>query len=300
MLNFKPIRLEDKDWMQPMLRESGYIGSEAAFGTLYLWGEILHLRACVHKENLLLSLGEKSNRYYFPAGRGDLRESLEALVAHSRERQLPFRMWGLTNEQIALVEQAWPGVFVFKLDRAGSDYIYSAQDLITLGGRKLHRKRNHLKRFRNTYTYTYEDITPANLPDCMAIALEWQLENPPEGGSHRHRERCALWRGFDSYAKLGFLGGMIRIDGEPAAFTIGEEINNEVFLIHFEKALNDYQGLYTAINQEFAARNLEKYRYINREEDMGIEGLRKAKLSYYPEFILEKHIAFLREEARHD
>ena len=101
---------------------------------------------------------------------------------------------------------------------------------------------------------------------------------------------------FRSFEELALSGGLLRVDGKPVAFTVGEEINPEVYLLHFEKALNGYEGLYAAINHEYAAKNLENYRYINREEDLGIEGLRKAKLSYNPAILLEKYSATLRSE----
>ena len=109
-------------------------------------------------------------------------------------------------------------------------------------------------------------------------------------------ETCAINMAFRSFEELKLSGGLLRVDGKPVAFTVGEEINPEVYLLHFEKALSGYEGLYAAINHEYAANHLENYRYINREEDLGIEGLRKAKLSYNPAILLEKYSATLLSE----
>ena len=157
-------------------------------------------------------------------------------------------------------------------------------------------KRNHLSRFARTYSFTYEDLGPDNLEACLEIAKAWADQSMSTGEKVKspERELGALSLAIRHFDALALSGGLIRIDGKPVAFTIGEEINSKLFLLHFEKALSGYDGLYAAINHEFAARNLSGYEYINREEDMGIEGLRRAKLSYYPAILLDRYTAELR------
>ena len=211
------------------------------------------------------------------------------MLADAKEAGCKFRLWGLTKQETEQLEEAMPGMFRFQLDRDASDYIYASQDLIHLAGRKFHGKRNHLARFQRSYNWSYEDITPENYADCKKIAHEWCVQN---GGCGKEDgtddETCAINMAFRSFEELKLSGGLLRVDGKPVAFTVGEEINPEVYLLHFEKALSGYEGLYAAINHEYAANHLENYRYINREEDLGIEGLRKAKLSYNPAILLEK------------
>ena len=230
-------------------------------------------------------------------GPGDLRSKVELVLADAKDYGCKFRLWGLTKQETEQLEQTMPGMFRFQLDRDASDYIYDSQALIHLSGRKYHGKRNHLARFQRSYNWSYEDITPQNYADCKAIAHEWCVQN---GGCGKEdgtdNENCAINMAFRSFEELALSGGLLRVDGKPVAFTVGEEINPEVYLLHFEKALNGYEGLYAAINHEYAAKNLENYRYINREEDLGIEGLRKAKLSYNPAILLEKYSATLRSE----
>jgi len=294
MLEFKYPTIEDKKWIQPILSDGGYMGSENAFGTLFIWSETYHSKVCRHNGSILLCSGEHSHTYNFPIGKDDLTDVLSAMIENSRENNMEFRMWGMTQAEITLMEQAMPNTFEYELDRNGSDYVYNTEDLIHLAGRKFHSKRNHLTKFKRTYSYTYEGITLQNLPDCVQIAKDWCIANGCNKENGLDKEGCALRKAFGNYEQLGLLGGLIRIEGKPVAFTIGEEINPNIFLLHFEKALNDYDGLYAAINQEFAEHQLAGYQYVNREEDMGIEGLRKAKLSYNPAFLLQKYSAVLK------
>jgi len=294
MLEFRYLELEDRAWLQPLLAHTKSMGSENAFGTLVIWPGAFRVNVCRSQDDVYLSFGEEPYTYYYPITCRDLRYALSQMIADANARGFGFRMWGMTKEQVALMEEAMPGVFSFSLDRPGSDYIYSAQELIELKGRKFQKKRNHLARFRRTYIYSYEDITPENIPDCIAICEQWRCANIDQGEDSIDIEYCALRKAVHNYDQLNLLGGLIRIDGKPVAFTIGEEINQSVFLLHFEKALHQYDGLYAAINQEFAARQLGKYEYVNREEDMGVEGLRKSKLSYQPVFLVEKYTAVLK------
>lgn len=296
MLEFRYPELGDKEWIQPLLSLRGDMASENAFGSLYIWSNIFRTKVCSYKDTLFSCFGANSESYSFPLGSMGLKEALNMIIEDSRQRGIPFRMWGMTQEHTEEMERAMPDTFTFELDRAGSDYVYSSDDLINLPGRKYQRKRNHLNKFNRAFRYTYESITPANIPECVSVARKWMSDSNDEDGKSIIREGCALIRALDNYEQLDLVGGLIRVDGKPVAFAIGEEINEKAFLVHFEKALTEYDGLYAAINQVFAEHNLKKYEYVNRDEDMGVEGLRKAKLSYYPAFILEKYSAVLRED----
>ncbi len=298
MFNWKIPEVSDIEWMQPALAASGGMGSESAFGTLYLWARAYGTRVCQHGDWVMRASGFPDQiTYLMPLGPGDLRSKVELLLADAKERGGKFRLWGLTKPETEQLEQAMPGLFRYQMDRDASDYIYESSDLIQLAGRKYHGKRNHLARFQRTYDWSYEDITPDNFADCKAVAHAWCVEN---GGCGKEDgtddESCAINMAFRSFDKLKLSGGLLRIEGKPVAFTVGEEINPEVYLLHFEKALSGYEGLYPAINHEYASNCLGQYRYINREEDLGIEGLRKAKLSYNPAILLEKYAVTLLSE----
>jgi len=299
MLEFKSLEMQDRAAVQSILAETGLMGNENVFGTFFIWGEVYKHSACLHEGTLYSLYGGDSNIYGVPHG-GDLLTALKLLMADARAKGHRFRLWGMTAEQVAEVEKEMPGIFRYRLDRDGSDYIYHTADLVTLAGRKFHDKRNHLNRFRRSYNYTYEELKEHNLEDAMLITKEWIQGNSASAAEDLFLEDCAITRAIKHYGPLGLQGGLIRIAGKPVAFTLGEAINSDVFLVHFEKALSGYNGLYTAINQEFASRHLAKYKYVNREEDMGIEGLRHSKLSYNPAFLLEKYIVNLQEEVADD
>ena len=296
MLEFRYPELKDREWVQPILSSAGGLGSEYAFGTMYVWRGTYHRRICRYKDFLLSAFGEDYRSYVVPEGVGDRREAISVLMEDARERGVPFRMWGVTEDNREEMEGYFPGRFDYLPQRDDADYIYRSEDLISLAGRKFHSKRNHIARFRRTYQWTYEAVGPENAGECLAIAREWCRKNGMCGQNGHSAENCAIADALDHLGPLGMKGGLIRVEGKPAAFTLGEEINSRCFVVHFEKALEGYDGLYPAINQEFAARELSRYEYINREEDMGLEGLRKAKLSYYPAFLVEKFTAVLRGE----
>jgi len=298
MLEFKKLELADRRWVEPILVSSGQIGNDHAFGTLFIWSDVYHHYACL-EEGVFYSLyGGESNIYGVPAG-GDLPRAISRLVLDARAKGHKFRLWGLTKDQVAELEHAMPDTFRYRLNRDSSDYIYHADDLATLAGRKFSDKRNHVNRFRRSYSYTYEDITAENLHEVAAMAECWRSESHGKDGEQLKREGCALDTSLTHFTELNFNGGLIRIDGEVVAFTLGEEINSLVYLTHFEKALSGYNGLYPAVNFEFASRHLSHYKYINREEDLGVEGLRKAKMSYNPAFILEKYVVSLKGDVAH-
>jgi len=299
MFQFEFPTINDRKWMQPILSQSGNMGSEAAFGTLFIWSDTYFSKVCRFEDFMLLCSGGNFHNYNLPIGGANPYEAMEAIIEDAKEKGIPFKMWGITQDGVAELQELFPGRFEFELDRNGSDYLYETANLINLPGRRYHGKRNHLAQFARDYNWSYEDITPENIEDCRTVAHKWCEANggcDKESGSAN--EGCALKKALRFYKELELSGGLIRIDGEPVAFTVGAEINPQTFLLHFEKALDGYNGLYAAINHEFAVRHLEGYQYVNREEDLGLEGLRKAKLSYHPSLLLQKYLVTLKEESK--
>lgn len=141
---------------------------------------------------------------------------------------------------------------------------------------KYHSKRNFISRFEKSYDWSYEGITSENLNLCRGISKRWS-------DAHGYvDEEIALNCAFDNFEELGLLGGILYANHVPIAFTIGEKLNDEVFDVHFEKALSEYVGAFAMIRNQFVKNELVEYKFVNLEEDLGIEGLRKAKLSYHP------------------
>ena len=184
--------------------------------------------------------------------------------------------------------------FILTPDRDNFDYIYNMEDLRTLSGKKYHGKRNHINQFLSANEYEYVEITPSMLLECMAIYEAWLAKkDPAEQGVLG--EKNAILIGLQYMEQLGPKGGGIRMGGQLRAFSLGERLDDEMAVIHIEKAEGEIPGLYPLINQAFVDNAWKDVTYINREEDMGLEGLRKAKLSYHPAFLLEKFKAELPE-----
>ena len=168
--------------------------------------------------------------------------------------------------------------------------MYQSQSLATLGGKKLHSKRNYINRFKQL-NWSFEDITPDNIDECKQMSLEWCIRNDCDKSEDKSEEMCAVGIGLEHFFDLGLVGGILRVDGRIQAFSYGEQQCSDTFVTHVEKAFTDYDGAYPMINYMMANRFCKGLEYINREEDMGEENLRKAKKSYHPCFMVEKFSA---------
>ncbi len=299
MIDFKPITLENKALFESYLQTNGERGCEYSYVNLYLWGR-QQAAVCGGYLTFFSQFNRKSV-YLFPVGTGDIRPVLEAIIADAKERGIPCRFVGLTHEDCATLEKLYPGKLRYHFDRDSFDYIYAIDDLADLAGRKFQRKRNHLNRFRQTNPdHTTEPITDENIAQVRQLVEQWyalRLQENPHGDFHM--ERAALCKALDKRQALGMEGLLLRVEGTPVAMTMGSRLNGDTFDIHFEKALDIADGAYAAINNSFARYLREKYpevRWLNREDDMGIEGLRKAKLSYCPDRMIEKSWACLLED----
>ncbi len=290
MLVFRKPVLSDRPWIQKIYEASGYRGAEYTFANLYLWssfyGDVLEYRGYLCQRLLFRGV----HQYLYPAGSGDIRPVLEALWDDSRREGHPFVLRGLTKETMAQLEALYPGRFTYEEDRDSFDYLYTVDTLADLPGRKLQSKRNHINRFVEAYPDWHTRIvTPDNLHICEKLAERWY-----ESHHESPADRRAMEKAFQHFEKLEFEGVLLFSDQTHAVgFSMGNRISHDTFDVNFEKAFADIQGAYALVNREFA-RHIRTHhpeiQYLNREDDMGIEGLRKAKESYHPIF-LEKHIA---------
>lgn len=295
MLKFSELKISDKARLDSIFKQSRYCGADNAFGTAYIWQKAYNLKVCYCDGFLFRRYGENNFTYGYPLGCKDITEALNILSENCKLENVPLKLVGLTKYMVNEVEKARPGRFSFIEKRDSADYIYRATDLINLSGKKYHGKRNHITKFKKLYDWSFEPISIENKKDCITLIQQWCTENNRlKNTSGINDEIQALYTALEHFEELNFQGGIIKVKNKPVALTIGEKINDDVFVIHFEKALLDYQGSYSIINNEFAKIFLSGYKYINREEDLGIEGLRKAKLSYHPAIILEKYNAILR------
>lgn len=189
------------------------------------------------------------------------------------------------------METWYPGQFQIEYLRDEADYVYEMEKLSTLAGKKLHGKRNHINKFKTLYPdWNYEPITSENVEECFQMALEWRNENGCEEDLEKNAEMCVTLNFLRLFKELGMKGGLIRVDKKVVAFCVGEPVCKDTFVVHVEKAFAEVEGAYPMINQQFVQHECTDYLYVNREEDTGAEGLRKAKLSYHPAFLVEKGI----------
>ena len=326
MLLFRPPLLTDRDAAAKAVAESGYNGSDAGFANVYLlrkkYGTLIALQ-----DGFLFRYynGEGSRRgYAFPLGIGDLNKALELIAEDARESGRPLEFCLVDEPRAQILREyfntkagsnsAEPALH-FKNNRGDSDYIYSAEILATLPGSDYRKKRNHISRFTRTYgQFELREVTPANIADALEIEKRWlnddgetALENTDcetpcdcaeaalaersEDEKSRLAEFCAIEEALQNFDTLGMKGAMLYVGGKPVGMTMASEIVPRVWDIHFEKVIGEYatNGGYAVINKMFAEHLVAAgATLINREEDVGLEGLRKAKLSYYPQTILDK------------
>jgi hypothetical protein len=264
-----------------------------------MWGGCYKLRTLDYNGFSLLKWGDGDKTLYsFPAGEGDLRAAVTALIKDSCCEGIPFVLTGITDDTKAELDDIFPGVFEYTPSRDRSDYVYLRERLSTLSGKKLQSKRNHITRFKDNKDWLYEPFTKENIDECYEMSREWCEKY---GCNNELKiEFCAVTRAFENFFALGLDGGLLRLNGKVVAYSIGEPLDSQTYVIHVEKAYREIQGAYAMINQQFVLRNCQNHVYINREEDMGEEGLRRAKTSYGPDILLTKYSAVVKEMSLSD
>lgn len=303
MIDFHKPELSRREEYLPYLKSAAHRGCGYSFANLYMWGR--QSLAFLDGHLAIFSHFDGHTMYLFPAGSGEVKPVLDALIQDARERGIPFRLTGVTPQEREVLEQLYPGQFRFHWGRDSHDYVYAIDDLAELKGRKFQQKRNHVNRFLAEHPDSYvKPLAEDTLPDFQAMAQKWYdqrlLEDP---AADLQMERKALCRAFRHFRELELEGLALYADGTVVAMAMGSFLSDDTFDIHFEKADGQLSGSYAAINRAFARSLREKHpnlRYLNREEDMGIPGLRKAKLSYQPHHMVERGWALLRTEEYDD
>ncbi len=279
MLEFRPLKIEDAEKIKYILKNSTGENCQMSLNSFYGWGPEYDLKIAFSGDSFVTKnrFGGKIS-YCFPQGENDRKGIIEEILKTDEE----VSFYGLSENDVHFVEKEFPGVFKFKEKRDSEDYIYLAENLASLSGKKYHSKRNHIKFFEKNYNWSYESINEKNINDCIRMTEKWIEENEEKLDDGVDVELNVIKRAFDNFTTLGYIGGLIRVDGETVAWTLGERLSEDTFCTHFEKAFASFRGAYPIINREFAKNELKSYTFVNREEDMGLEGLRRAKLSYHP------------------
>lgn len=292
---WKKIELSDKDVIQGYYQQEKSRNCEFTFANNFLWAPHYEIRYAIIEGMLVFLSDESTFSVSFPLGKGDLKKTVDVLLAYFAEKGRPFKMHLVSPLQFKRLEALYPDRFQIVYDRDRADYVYESEKLITLSGKKLHGKRNHINKFKEMHPdWSYENITEENTQECLEMAQQWRILNGCEDDEEKEAEFCVTLNALKLRKELGLKGGLLRADGRVVAFTLGEPGGDDIFVVHIEKAYADVQGAYPMINQQFVEHEGAAYQYINREEDTGAEGLRKAKLSYYPVMMLEKGIVTLK------
>lgn len=286
----KKIQLSDKKWMDEYLALKQDKGCDMCFPNIYLWGRKYRTGYAVVENCLVFSDLTDMSSVSFPLGKPeDVKRAVLYLEEQFASVGKAFSMHLVGASDFALLEQWFPGKYKMEYERDIADYVYETEKLINLSGKKYHGKKNHINKFKALYPdWTYEPITDENVEDCFQMAMIWRRINDCEGDPDKIDELCVTLNALRLMHELELTGGLIRAEGEVVAFAIGEELNRDMYVVHIEKAFADVPGAYPMINQQFALHAAKDYPYINREDDSGVEGLRKAKESYHPAFMLEK------------
>lgn len=293
MLEFRPITIEDKDLVERYLALRNRIECNRNFATLFMWAKIYDQQLCEQDGWLFI---KSSDAFYHPMGEGDLRVAIDAMVEYCRQQDKKLIIWGNNPNERKELEELYPKEFEFVEMRDFYDYAYDAQKMASLAGKKLHGKRNHINRFvQDNPGWSFEPLTEENLDEALEMNRKWCEFNDCKKSEGLRDESCAVRRCFKYFKELGLVGGLLRTpEHGVVAYSMASLLGTHAVDVHIEKAFSNIQGAYPMINREMVRYLLTLYPHItliNREDDTGDEGLRKAKLSYYPELLVEKSTA---------
>lgn len=284
MLEFKDLTLDDKGLIDTYIKSSKFLTCEYSFITLYIWRKAWSIQFCIYKEALIIKKTTPEFGTFFMQPIGykpdELSEIIEILIEYKNNHGMDFLFRNLEEPFLEELVRVSKDAFIIAKEENNFDYIYESHNLINLSGRKLSSKRNHFTRFVNSYNYKVEEITLENTERCVEASREWCVENSCTGLLAYEQE--SIMDMLHNHDILNFYGIVVYVDDKISAFTIGEKVNEDMVIIHTEKAFSDVHGLYTFINRTFVEKYFKDVKFINREDDMGLEGLRKAKQSYQP------------------
>lgn len=296
--DFRPLTLADKPIVEQFTLKSECRNCDLNFMNLMSWRFLYDTEIAVVRGWLVFRFYADGHlAYQIPVGEGQWADILPLMIEDARHMGHPFLLLGVCQRFVDELERDFPDYFQFVVKREYADYVYSRESLATLAGKKLQSKRNFVNRFvREHPNYSYRPLEEADIPLCLSLEEQWQQYKEEEGQrtSAYDNELRSMRYVFDHWKELGGRGGILMDGSEVLAFTFGAPINYDTFDVCVEKADARVEGAYAMINREFVRHLPPEYILINREEDLGIEGLRKAKLSYQPQVLLLKHAVMLK------
>lgn len=298
MFNFRTIDFKDKDWINKKLSVSDFMGCEYSFANNMAWKR-LNDTLIADYDDFYISCSFDNNEPYFtfPAGvrtdtdygKDKYADLFYKLKKYTDDQGRKLVITSVTKQDLEWIETYFKDKICISADRNFFDYIYRADELINLSGKKYHGKRNHIKRFCDK-EWSFEEVTQKNADECIKFAADFYNARNAYDDFSAVVEQYAINLFLENLDTLNLKCAALRQEGKLVGFSVGEKLNSNTFVVHIEKALADVQGAYPMLCSRFIRNNADDCLYVNREEDMGIEGLRKSKLSYHPEFLLEKYV----------
>lgn len=303
MFALEEITVEKKDLFNQYLRRKCSQNSEFTFTNLFMWRKSYDMRYVILNDMLCImpKHADGPRSATFPIGfvredgtEGDIVPVIEELLSYFEEigEEPLIRLYDdVTVEKLT---QAFPNKFIITEDINSFDYVYSVEELTNLSGKRFHGKKNHVNKFKRLYDWEYRAITPENVSECVHVFEQW-YQNKAEEIPGLDEEHEAVMELFQNWDKLDVRGGSLWVDGNMIAFSVGEPLCGKMAVIHLEHADTAYEGAFAMMNQQFLAHEWQGFTYVNREEDMGIPGMRQAKESYRPVFMVKKYVATLKK-----
>ena len=296
-MDFSKVTIKDADWMIPKLEGAGFITCEFSFANIYMWAELYNTVVANYNDYLIVrNIGRTHHHFLYPVGGVDLKSAIQLCLDDSIEFGKTPMIYSIPKNEIDKIEELFPDKFSFHNDRKNDDYIYNQSDLAELAGKPYQKKRNHYSRFcREHPDYFFEILSDKNLEEVLTFNEIWGKEYAEDNESLQG-EHDAIIRVLKDYKALGIRGGIIKEADKILGFCYASKLTAGIICTHVEKAFHDVTGAYAAINHDFAKHIEGEFELINREDDLGEEGLRKAKLSYRPAMIVPKYYAVLKGE----
>ena len=297
MLHFKPLTLDDIDEIRPYFHFSSNRICDNTVGGTFMWRTFFSSEYAIFNETLIfkakITYYSDKTAFSVPLGK-DIYGSIEEIKKYCAALNIPIAFCTAADRDIDLFRQAFRSISLLE-NADWNDYLYRAEDLMLLSGRKYNGQRNHMNYFKNRYTqYSFEEITPVNLAEVIEFnsSFNSMLEKKTIIYQEEQDKTMEVLRNYDVY---GLIGGLIRVEHNIVAFSIGEKIGDTLF-VHIEKANYSYRGAYQMImnlfSKHFATSDIQ---FINREEDVGDEGLRNAKKALHPIEILNKYLVMVND-----
>ena len=294
MLAFRHITLEDRAPFKEMLRHMKYDNANYCFGNMFLWQKEWNIQICFDEDAIYLcgdgALGGHQGYYPPLAPDGaDFAHAMDVLRQDAKDRGWRFLLKGAGDACLERMQAYCRDCFSVEDDRDNAEYVYNTTDLATLRGKRYHGKKNHVNAFVRSYAYASRELTPDDFEDCLAVFDRWAAGKREEDGIVDLAEREVVIQALTHMEALELHGVLLTVEDRPVAFQVGEQYAPDMALVHLEKADPDYNGAFAMINMLGAQYWDGKVALLNRAEDMGIEGMRKAKLSYKPVLLLPKY-----------